>query len=197
MRQGIRSTQEVHQWPRSSSPTSKTLRERARKHIENGAVTEGYKADRETGDQDPERGAGHRDRVRAALQAALLHGDRASTPRPSPPEFLAARQRGAGHADQIAERIAQLGGAPNFNPEGLLERAATPSTSRATTLVDMIREDLVAERIAIDSYGEMIRYLGDDDPTTRAHAGEHPGRGGGARRRPRQPSRALDPTQKG
>ena len=60
----------------------------------------------------------------------------------------------------------QLKGEPNFNPEGLLTRVM-PSTSKATTLTDMIKEDLVAERIAIDSYREMITYFGNDDPTSR------------------------------
>ncbi|HLE62081.1 MAG TPA: ferritin-like domain-containing protein, partial [Pyrinomonadaceae bacterium] len=71
-----------------------------------------------------------------------------------------------GHADQIAQRIVQLGGEPNLNPEGLLTRSHAEYVE-GTTLTDMITEDLVAERIAIDSYREIVQYLGNDDPTTR------------------------------
>jgi bacterioferritin len=80
-------------------------------------------------------------------------------------EFLEHAAEEQGHADQIAERITQLDGEPNFNPDGLL----TPSHSEyveGETLVEMIREDLVAERIAVESYSEIIRYLGDD-PTSK------------------------------
>ena len=70
------------------------------------------------------------------------------------------------HADQIAERITQLGGEPNFNPDGLATRSHAEYIE-GESLVDMIRENLVAERIAIESYGEMVRYFGNDDPTTR------------------------------
>jgi bacterioferritin len=70
------------------------------------------------------------------------------------------------HADQIAARIVQLNGEPNFNPEGLLSRSHAEYVE-GETLIDMIKEDLVAERIAIDSYREMIEYLGDKDTTTR------------------------------
>ena len=71
-----------------------------------------------------------------------------------------------GHADRIAERITQLGGEPNFNPEGLATRSHSQYVE-GNSLVDMIREDLVAERIAIESYGEIIRFLGDRDITSR------------------------------
>src|SRR2546428_3637833 len=81
-------------------------------------------------------------------------------------EFLQHANDEQGHADQIAARIVQLGGAPNFNPEGLLTRSHAEYVE-GETLIDMIRENLVAERIAIDSYGEMVRYLGNNDPTTR------------------------------
>jgi bacterioferritin len=70
------------------------------------------------------------------------------------------------HADLIAERITQLDGEPDFNPEGLLTRSHS-EYEEGTNLVEMIKEDLVAERIAIDSYGEIVRFLGEDDPTTR------------------------------
>ena len=70
------------------------------------------------------------------------------------------------HADTIAGRIRQLGGAPDFNPEGLLTRSHA-QYAEGTTLLDMIKEDLIAERIAIESYSEMIRFFGDGDPTSR------------------------------
>ena len=143
----------------------KTLRERARKHIENGAVTEGYKADRDT--------------VIRLLQEALateivcvlrykrhyfmaqgIHAQAVAA------EFLQHANEEQGHADQISARIVQLGGAPNLNPEGLLSRSHSEYVEGGS-LVDMLKENLVAERIAIDSYAEMTRYLGDDDPTTR------------------------------
>jgi bacterioferritin len=71
------------------------------------------------------------------------------------------------HAMWVAERINQLGGAPDFNPEGLATRSASQYAETAD-MVEMIRENLVAERIAIDHYRELIRYFGEDDPTTRA-----------------------------
>jgi bacterioferritin len=81
-------------------------------------------------------------------------------------EFLEHANEEQGHADEIAARIVQLGGAPNFSPEGLTSRSHAEYVE-GENLIDMIKEDLVAERIAIDSYRDMISYLGDDDPTTR------------------------------
>jgi len=143
----------------------KTLRERARQHIENGAITEGYKADRET--------------VIKLLNEALAteivcvlrykrHYFMASgiNAEGVAAEFLQHANEEQGHADQIAARIVQLKGEPNLNPEGLLTRSHAEYVE-GDTLVDMIKEDLVAERIAIDSYREMINYLDNDDPTTR------------------------------
>lgn len=143
----------------------KTLRERARKHIEQGAVTEGYSADRET--------------VIKVLNEALAteivcvlryrrHYFMASgiNAEGVAAEFLQHSNDEQGHADQIAQRIVQLGGAPNFNPEGLLMRSHAEYVE-GETLTDMIKEDLVAERIAIDSYRDIIQYLGNDDPTSR------------------------------
>ena len=143
----------------------KTLRERARQHIERGAVTEGYSADRET--------------VIKILNEALateivcvlrykrhyfmangIHAESVAA------EFLQHANEEQGHADLIGQRIVQLGGAPNLNPDGLLSRSHAEYVE-GETLLDMIKEDLVAERIAIDSYREMIQYLGNDDPTTR------------------------------
>jgi bacterioferritin len=143
----------------------KTLRERARKHIEQGAVTEGYSADRET--------------VIKVLNEALateivcvlryrrhyfmatgINADSVAA------EFLQHSNDEQGHADQIAQRIVQLGGEPNFNPEGLLTRSHAEYVE-GESLTDMIKEDLVAERIAIDSYRDIVQYLGNDDPTSR------------------------------
>jgi bacterioferritin len=81
-------------------------------------------------------------------------------------EFLQHANEEQGHADEIAQRIVQLNGAPNFNPEGLLTRSHAEYVE-GNSLIDMIKEDLVAERIAIDSYREMITYFGNDDPTSR------------------------------
>jgi bacterioferritin len=81
-------------------------------------------------------------------------------------EFLEHANQEQQHADQLAERIVQLGGSPNFAPDELTRRSHSQYVE-GKDLLDMLKEDLIAERIAIDSYAEMIRYLGDDDPTTR------------------------------
>ena len=143
----------------------KTLRKRAREHIHRGAVTEGYKADRET--------------VLKLLNEALAteivcvlrykyHYFMASgiNAKAIADEFLQHANEEQGHADEISQRITQLDGTPNLSPEGLLSRSHSEYVE-GTDLVDMIKEDLVAERIAIESYSEIIRYLGTDDPTTR------------------------------
>lgn len=143
----------------------KTLRERARQHIENGAVTEGYRADRETVVKllnealATEIVCTLRYR-RHYFMAAGINAESVAA------EFLQHANEEQGHADQIAQRIVQLQGEPDFNPEGLLTRSHAEYVE-GTTLVDMIKEDLVAERIAIDSYREMITYFGNQDPTSR------------------------------
>ena len=81
-------------------------------------------------------------------------------------EFLEHAQQEQQHADWLAERIVQLGGAPNFSPEGLQSRSHAEYVE-GETLKEMVKEDLIAERIAIDSYREIATYLGDKDPTTR------------------------------
>jgi bacterioferritin len=81
-------------------------------------------------------------------------------------EFMEHAREEQEHADRIAERIRQLGGAPDFNPEGLLTRSHA-QYAEGNSLIDMIKEDLIAERIAIESYMELIRYFGDKDPTSR------------------------------
>lgn len=143
----------------------KTLRERARQHIEQGAVTEGYKADRETVIKILNESLATEivcvlRYKRHYFMASGIHAESVAA------EFLQHANEEQGHADQIAQRIVQLGGAPNFNPEGLLSRSHAEYVE-GDTLLDMIKEDLVAERIAIDSYREIIQYLGNDDPTTR------------------------------
>ncbi len=81
-------------------------------------------------------------------------------------EFLQHATEEQVHADQLAERIVQLGGEPNLSPEGMLSRSHSEYVA-GDSLMEMITEDLVAERIAIDSYREMVAYVGTDDPTTR------------------------------
>jgi len=143
----------------------KTLRKRARQHIEQGAVTEGYKADRKivikvlNESLATEIVCVLRYR-RHHFMASGIHAEGVAA------EFLQHANEEQGHADLIAQRIVQLGGEPNFNPEGLLSRSHAEYVE-GDTLVDMIKEDLVAERIAIDSYREIIQYLANDDPTTR------------------------------
>lgn len=142
-----------------------TLRERARKHIENGAVTAGYTADRETAVKILNEALATEivcvlRYKRHYFMASGIHAEGVAA------EFLEHANDEQGHADQIAQRIVQLQGEPNFNPEGLLMRSHAEYVE-GTTLTDMIKEDLVAERIAIDSYREMITYFGNDDPTSR------------------------------
>jgi bacterioferritin len=143
----------------------KTLRKRARQHIEQGAVTPGYSAKLEVVNKILNEALATeivcvlRYR-RHHFMASGIHAQSVAT------EFLAHANEEQAHADLIAQRIVQLGGEPNFSPEGLLTRSHAEYVE-GTTLLDMIREDLVAERIAIDSYREMIAYLGSDDPTTR------------------------------
>ena len=143
----------------------KELRRRARQHLDAGAVTPGYAADRDT--------------VLKLLNTALateiicvlryrrhyftasgIHAQAVAE------EFLEHAQEEQAHADQLAQRIIQLGGAPDFNPDGLSARAHSEYVE-VDDLAAMIEENLVAERIAIESYTEMIHYIGDTDSTTR------------------------------
>ena len=142
-----------------------TLRARARRQIEEGPITAAYGADRP--------------RVIDVLNQALAtelvcvlrykrhffmaQGINASN---AASEFLQHATDEQGHADRIAARIVQLQGEPDFDPEGLASRSHAEYVA-GSDLVDMIREDLVAERIAIDSYNEIIRWLADNDVTTR------------------------------
>lgn len=143
----------------------KTLRKRARQHIEQGAVTPGYKGNRETVIKLLNEALATE--IVCILRYRRHHFMAAGINATSvAQEFLQHANEEQMHADQIAQRIVQLGGEPNFSPEGLLTRSHAEYVE-GDTLIDMIKEDLVAERIAIDSYREMIAYLGNDDPTTR------------------------------
>ena len=141
------------------------LRRRAREHVEKGAVTAGYKVDLNTAIKllnealATEIVCTLRYR-RHYYMADGIHSKAVAE------EFMEHAIEEQEHADTIAGRIRQLGGAPDFNPEGLLMRSHA-QYAEGTTLLDMIKEDLIAERIAIESYGEMIRFFGDGDPTSR------------------------------
>jgi bacterioferritin len=142
-----------------------TLRDRARAHIEQGPITTSYGADR--------------DRVVEVLNEALAtelvcilrykrHAYTATglDAGPVAAEFLQHASEEQGHADQIALRITQLQGKPNFDPVGLADRSHAEYDA-SLDLMTMVREDLVAERVAIESYTEMIGWLGSADLTTR------------------------------
>ncbi|MEU8912803.1 ferritin-like domain-containing protein [Streptomyces nigrescens] len=142
-----------------------TLRERARHEIEKGPVTEAYGADLE--------------RVLQVLNEALAteivctlrykrHYYTASGlySEPVAAEFLEHAAQEQQHADKVAQRIVQLGGKPDFNPETLTQRSHA-GYDASDDLLEMIKEDLVAERVAIASYTEIAKWLGDGDPTTR------------------------------
>ena len=142
-----------------------TLRERARRDIDQGAITNNYQCDK--------------DKVIELLNAALAtelvctlryrrhyYTARGLASNSVAEEFLEHAKEELEHADQIAGRISELGGDPNFSPVGLADRSHAEYIE-ADTLVDMVRENLVAERIAIESYREIVRFIGDGDPTTR------------------------------
>jgi len=143
----------------------KELQRRAREHVEKGAVTPAYRGDVETAVKLLNEALATeivcvlRYR-RHHYMAAGIHSQAVAD------EFMEHAREEQEHADRIAERIRQLGGAPNFNPEGLLTRSHA-QYAEGNSLLDMIKEDLIAERIAIESYMELIRYFGDNDPTSR------------------------------
>jgi bacterioferritin len=143
----------------------KTLRERARRHLESGDVMPSYMGDAS--------------KTIEILQAVLateivcvlrytMHSIAATgiSSEGVKAEFAQHAKEEREHMEAVAERINQLGGRPNFNPEGLLSRSAS-QYAEGENLIDMIRENLIAERIAVDHYRELIRYFGDDDPATR------------------------------
>jgi bacterioferritin len=140
------------------------IRQRARKHIESGAVTDEYNADR------AEVVRTLNIVLATELMCVLRYKrhyymatgiDSESVKK----EFLEHAQEAQQHADRVAERITELNGQPDFNPKTLAERSLSEYTS-AQTIHEMIREDLVAERIAVESYSELVRWLGEKDVTT-------------------------------
>ena len=143
----------------------KRIRERARQHMEQGAVTENYGADRDAvikvlNDVLATETVCVLRYKRHYYMATGINAEAVKD------EFLQHAGDEQQHADWIAERITQLGGEPDLNPEGLATRRHSEYVE-GTDLTSMIKEDLVAERIAIDSYSEIVRWLGDGDPTTR------------------------------
>jgi bacterioferritin len=143
----------------------KQIRERARQNMMNGAVTEGYKADRgqvikvlnEVLATEIVCNLRYR---RHYYVATGLNAEAVKA------EFLQHATEEAQHADWVATRIVQLNGEPNFNPEGLATRSHA-EYAEGSDLASMIKEDLIAERIAIQTYSEIARWLGSDDPTSR------------------------------
>jgi bacterioferritin len=141
------------------------IRRRARQHIADGALTVNYAADREvvlrllnealaTELVCVLRYRRHYFMATGALAEAIKG------------EFLKHSQEEQQHADQLAERIVQLGGQPNLNPHGMLDRSHSEYVD-GETLADMVEEDLIAERVAIESYREIIQYIAEKDTTTR------------------------------
>src|SRR3569832_2197699 len=137
-----------------------TLRQRARQHIEQGAVTAGYKGDRELTIKLLNEA------LATELVCVLRYKRHHFIAQAVAAEFAEHATVEQAHADSIAARIVQLGGEPNFSPEGMLTRSHAEYVEGGT-LVEMIKEDLVAERIAIDSYREMVAFLRENDPTSR------------------------------
>jgi bacterioferritin len=143
----------------------KTLRQRARQHIEEGAVTAGYGGNTQTAIKVLNEALATEivcvlRYKRHYFMAKGIHAG------PVAEEFLEHAGDEQQHADLISERIVQLGGAPNLSPDGLLSRSHSEYVE-GNDLVDMIKEDLVAERIAIDSYREMAAFFAPFDGTTR------------------------------
>jgi bacterioferritin len=143
----------------------KTIRERARHHIEQGAVTDGYRADRQTMIKLLNEALATElvcvlRYKRHYFMAAGINAQGVAA------EFLQHANDEQGHADQIAQRIVQLDGEPDFSPAELASRSHSEYIE-GDSLVKMIKEDLIAERVAIDSYRDMINYLGNDVPTSR------------------------------
>ena len=143
----------------------KTLRDRARAHMDDGAVTSNYGA-------DPEQVCGVLNQALATEIVCVLRYKRhyfmaeGIASEAIKDEFLQHAGEEQAHADEIAARIVQLGGAPDLNPEGMASRSHSEYVE-GTTLREMIREDLVAERVAIESYREIIGWLDGKDSTTR------------------------------
>ena len=143
----------------------KTLRARARRHVESGAVTETYEG-------DPAQTIDILQAVLATELVCVLRYTQHSVVATGiasegvKAEFSQHAKEEQSHAMMVARRINQLGGAPDFNPAGLLTRSASDYAT-ARDLVGMISENLIAERIAVDHYRELVRFFGERDPTTR------------------------------
>jgi bacterioferritin len=143
----------------------KGIRERARKNVDEGALTADYKG-------DPKIVVNLLNEALATEIVCVLRYKRhyfmaqGMNAESVKSEFLTHAAEEQGHADELAERIVQLGGEPDLSPDGLSARSHSEYVE-GTSLEDMIKEDLVAERIAIESYRDMIAFVGDDDPTTR------------------------------
>lgn len=142
-----------------------TIRRRARQQIEEGAVTQGYDGDSQTvvkllNDALATEIVCVLRYRRHYFMAQGMNSESVKN------EFIQHANEEQGHADQLAERIVQLGGEPNLSPDGMLSRSHSEYIE-GDTLGEMIKEDLIAERIAIDSYRDMIEYLKEFDPTTR------------------------------
>jgi bacterioferritin len=142
-----------------------TLRERARQNVDQGAVTEGYSGDREEIIRLLNESLATElvCVLRYKRHYFMANGLKSSI---AADEFLEHAQQESEHADKLAERIVQLGGEPEFNPE-LITGLSHAQYVAGNTLKEMVYEDLVAERIAVDSYREIIQYIGEKDPTTR------------------------------
>jgi bacterioferritin len=143
----------------------KKIKQRARAHMEQGAVTENYKA------QLPQVHKVLNEVLATELVCTLRYRRHYYTvsglnSESVKAEFLQHANEEQQHADWVATRIVQLNGQPNFNPEGLSTRSHS-EYNESEDLVSMLKEDLYAERIAIESYSEIVRWLKDDDPTTR------------------------------
>ncbi len=154
--------------PKTATPfltDVKTLRARARKDIADGALTPNYKG-------DPKHTVAILQSVLATEIVCVLrytmHSITATgiSSEGVKAEFAEHAKEEQEHMMAVAERITQLGGEPDFNPEGLATRSAS-QYSTGPTLVDMIKENLIAERIAVEHYRELVRYFGNDDPTTK------------------------------
>jgi bacterioferritin len=142
------------------------LRRRAREHMEDGAVTDNYAGDVKKSVEILQTALATEIVcvLRYTMHAITASGLASDGPKEEFAEHAAQEQE---HMMQLAERINQLGGTPNFNPDGIAGRAAS-EYGEAESVVEMIRENLIAERIAVAHYREMIAYFADKDPTTRA-----------------------------
>lgn len=143
----------------------KTLRDRARRRIQDGAVTPDYKGDRKAVINVLNEALATEivcvlRYKRHQFMAKGIHAQSVSD------EFAEHAAEEQGHADRIAQRIVQLGGEPDYSPATLVLRSHS-EYAEGDDLVEMLEEDLVAERVAIESYSEIVRFLGDSDPTTR------------------------------